>query len=109
MKIKIGSIFASEHGDFYQVIKTTPKTVTIRPIERTFVGYADPYGWVCKYMPIPNRFTTDPWMGREGSEQGKRLKIRDYSRDGNMPELELAGRIQLLLWDGTPSIWDRYN
>ena len=40
--------------------------------------------------------------------EGQRLKVRDYSREGNSPELELFGQ-RLTLWDGTPSICDTYN
>lgn len=107
MQVKAGDIFECE-GSFYQAIKATAKTATIRPIESTFEGLADAYGWEHKYMPLPNCFTYDPIMGREGSDNGKRLKIRDYSRAKNSPELELCG-YRLTLWDGTPSICDTYN
>lgn len=69
---------------------------------------ADAYGWERKYMPLPNCFTYDPIMGREASDNGKRLKVRDYGRAKNSPELELCG-YRLTLWDGTPSICDTYN
>ncbi len=107
MQVKAGDIFECE-GSFYQAIKATAKTATIRPIESTFEGYADPYGWERKYMPLPNCFIYDPIMGREASDSGKRLKVRDYSRAKNSPELELCGH-RLTLWDGTPSICDTYN
>ena len=107
MKVKPGDIFEHE-GSFYQAIKATAKTATIRPIESTFAGYADPYEWERGYMPVPGLFTIDPLMGRRRSEEGQRLKVRDYSREGNSPELELFGQ-RLTLWDGTPSICDTYN
>lgn len=91
-----------------EAFKATAKTATIRPIESTFEGLADAYGWGRKYMPLPNCFTYDPIMGREASDNGKRLKVRDYSRAKNSPELELCG-YRLTLWDGTPSICDTYN
>ena len=47
-------------------------------------------------------------MGREASDNGKCLKVRDYSRAKNSPELVLCGH-RLTLWDGTPSICDTYN
>ena len=94
MQVKAGDIFECE-GSFYQAIKATAKTATIRPIESTFEGLADAYGWERKYMPLPNCFTYD-------------LKVRDYSRAKNSPELELCG-YRLTLWDGTPSICDTYN
>ena len=96
MQVKAGDIFECE-GSFYQAIKAT-----------AFDGLADVYGWEHKYMPLPNCFTYDPIMGREASDNGKRLKIRDYSRAKNSPELELCG-YRLTLWDGTPSICDTYN
>lgn len=68
MKVKPGDIFECG-GSFYQTIRATAKTATVRPIEGTFVGYADPYGWERKYLPVPGRFTSDPWMGRERSER----------------------------------------
>ena len=43
-----------------------------------------------------------------GHMSGKRLKVRDYSRAKNSPELELSG-YRLTLWDGAPSICDTYN
>lgn len=107
MQVKPGDIFECD-GSFYQAIKATAKTATIRPIESTFEGLADAYGWERKYMPLPNCFTFDPIMGREASDSGRRLKIRDYSRAKNSPELELCG-YRLTLWDGTPSICDTYN
>ena len=107
MQVKAGDIFTCD-GSFYQVIKATDKTATIRPIESIFEGYADPYGWERKYMPIPNRFTSDPWMGRERSEKGQKLKVHDFTRGKNRPELHMGYRT-LTLWDGTPSICDTYN
>ena len=107
MQVKAGDIFECEVS-FYQAIKATAKTATIRPIESTFEGLADAYGWERKYMPLPNCFTYDPIMGHEASDNGKRLKVRDYGRAKNSPELELCG-YRLTLWDGTPSICDTYN
>lgn len=107
MKVKPGDIFECE-GSFYQTIRATAKTATIRPIEGTFEGCADPYGWERKYLPVPGRFTNDPWMGRERSERGQRLKLHDSTRNGSRPELHMGYRT-LTLWDGTPSICDTYN
>ncbi len=108
MQVKAGDIFECE-GSFYQAIKATAKTATIRPIESTFEGYADPYGWERKYLPVPNQFiASDPWMGRERSEKGQRLKIHDYTRGKTCPELHMGCRT-LVRWDGTPSIRDTYN
>lgn len=97
MQVKAGDIFECE-SSFYQAIKATAKTATIRPIESTFEGLADAYGWERKYMPLPNCFTYDPIMGREASDNGKRLKVRDYGRAKNSPELELCG-YRLTLWE----------
>lgn len=107
MQVKAGDIFECEVS-FYQAIKATAKTATIKPIESTFEGLADDYGWERKYMPLPNCFTYDPIMGREANDNGKRLKVRDYGSAKNSPELELCG-YRLTLWDGTPSICDTYN
>ncbi|WP_322152960.1 hypothetical protein [Paratractidigestivibacter sp.] len=107
MQVKPGDIFACD-GSFYQTIKATTKTATIRPIERTFEGYADEYGWEKKFMPIPGSFTNDPWMGREKSEKGQRLKLHDFTRDKIRPELHMGHRT-LIFWDGTPSVLDTYN
>ena len=74
MQVKAGDIFECE-GSFYQAIKATAKTATIRPIESTFEGLADAYGWERKYMPLPNCFTYDPIMGREWKT------FEDFKRD----------------------------
>lgn len=49
MQVKAGDIFECE-GSFYQAIKATAKTATIRPIESTFEGLADAYGWEHSYQ-----------------------------------------------------------
>jgi hypothetical protein len=93
MQVKAGDIFECE-GSFYQAIKATAKTATIRPIESTFEGLADAYGWERKYMPLPNCFTYDPIMGREASDNGKRLKVRGYTSP-HIPATQRASNEQM--------------
>ena len=107
MQVKPGNIF-EDSGSFYQVVKATAKTAVIRPIESLFVGYDDEHGWERAYMPIVDKFTTDPWMSRDEALRGKRLKIHDFSQAGNRPELHYGYRT-LHLWDGKPSVLDAYS
>ena len=106
--VKAGDIFTAD-GFFYQVIKATAKTATVRPIQADFVGHADPYGWEKEYMPKPGIFIeNDPILGARASREGKRLKIYDFSAAQDTPTLKVCGEY-LYLWDGTPSIFDTYN
>lgn len=108
MKVDEGAIFERD-GSFYQVVKATASTVTVKPIESEFVGMADDYGWERAYMPKPGRFTTSFAFTDKQNEQGKRCKVRDYSADGTRPQIDVGAYFDAHLWDGNPGIFDTYN
>lgn len=89
--VKVGDIFASSWGydqtnvDFYQVVKTTAKTLTLRQIEQKVVsGQGSPSE---KVVPRPNKFLLNKKpMNRRMSKYGG-VKIHDsanaYPWNGN--------------------------
>lgn len=80
--VKVGDIFASSWGydqtnvDFYQVVKTTAKTLTLRQIEQKVVsGEGSPSE---KVVPRPNKFLLNKKpLNRRLSKYGG-VKIHDY-------------------------------
>lgn len=108
MQVKAGDIFARD-GSFWQVTKATARTVTVRPIESMFIGCADEYGWEHAYIPIRDAFTHDPFWTREQDEAGRRFAVRDFTAGKTLPQISVPGGGPAFLWDGAPSINDRYN
>lgn len=106
--ISVGDIFAS-NGDFYQVVKTTAETVTVRPIESRFVGYADEQRRERAYIPVRDRFTLSPFFTDAQNERGKRCVPKNWSAREFRPQIDVGCYWPAHLWDGEPSICDTYN
>lgn len=106
--VKVGDIFDRD-GSFYQVTRTSAKTVTVRPIEADFIGIMDPYGWERGYMPKPDHFTTDCFFTAKQNAEGKRCTVHDYSIARNRPQIDVGAYFEAHLWDGTPSVFDSYS
>ena len=111
-RYKPGDLFSC-NGDFYEVTKTTGKTVTIRPIESRFVGYADEYGCERKFLPVPHAFKERCIWWPDGKAE-KRCKVFTYSTTGERSQdfvkiCSRDGYLDAYAWDGTPDIMDTYN
>lgn len=77
--VKIGDVFACSWGydqtnvDFYQVVKRSPKTVTLREIEKTQTGET---GFMSgEVRPVLNAFIGDPLRR---NLTGESVKIKSY-------------------------------
>lgn len=109
MKISIGDIFVTKFASFYEVVRTTAKTVTVRPIEDEFVGYADSYGWEKEYKPIKGAFCENGYWPREVCERGKRCKVYDWTQAQNMPQIKITDTLDAYLYNGGTAILDTYS
>lgn len=109
MQVKQGDIFQC-HGNFFQVVKATAKTVTVKPIESIGAGNADPYGWERAYLPKPGAFTRSPFFTSDQNRDGKRCAVKDYSAAKDSPQIDVGQYFPAHLWDGeTPSVCDTYS
>lgn len=105
--IEVGDIFATKYADFFQVVRATAKTVTVRPIASRFVRHID--YWEREYLPVPGEFANYPSWSRETCEKGRRCTVRDYSAAKDMPQIKVDDYEVAYLWDGRPSVLDTYN
>ena len=107
--VKVGDIFVTRFSSFYQVVKATAKTVTVRPIEGKFVGCADEFGWEKMYQPLPGTFCENGYWPREVCESGKRCTVRDFTVARVRPQIKITDYQDAWLWDGTPGVLDTYS
>lgn len=83
--VEVGDIFTSSWGydqtnvDFYEVVRTTPKSVEIRAIG-TRVAQVDSVGNE-RVEPAPGKFTGEPMLKRvqRGWKGGPLLRIASYA------------------------------
>lgn len=97
-QVKVGDFFVCSWGyeqtniDFYQVVKKTAKTVTIRPVAST----GEDTGWCTReVVPVKDAFTSDAHISLEG----KRCKMQGYS---DRPAVTICDYADAYLWDGKP-------
>jgi hypothetical protein len=99
---KVGDILSSSWGydqtniTFYQVLKVTPKTVTVREIRKEYQHGADMVGTV---LPIRDSFPLR-------SEEKRRTVIRSF--DGSQPCLKMESYEFAYLWKGNPEEFTSY-
>lgn len=99
-EVMVGDIFVSSWGydqtnvDYYQVVKRTAKTVTVKELEKVVVSGGR--GPTERVMPVKDRF----------NPRGKTLrkKLKDYS---GVPYLDLSSYASAYLWDGKPQYQTR--
>lgn len=96
-KLEVGTVLVSSWGydqtniDFYEVVKRTAKTVEVRPIRRK----VQPKGWCQDIVePLPGSFSGEAF----------RRKIKDFSRDGNDPFIDINSFAFAHVWDGKPKL-----
>ena len=103
--IAIGDMFAGDHGDFFQVVKTTEKTVTVRPVKSACTGRD---GWESHHTPVKDEFTRCFHWDRTANERGKRCTV-NWWHGPKMPSIKISAGIEAIYWDGKPTTWDHYN
>lgn len=99
MHARVGSIFVDEHADFFEVVKTSAKTVTVAPIEREAVELLS--RWETSFRPMPGRFCGEPF----------RRTVKNFSSDGraSMERIDVMPFDFAFLYDGEPAVMDAYN
>lgn len=69
--------YASECGDFFQVIRETAKTVTVRPVKSECIGTTavhTAFDYDVKHHAVANDFTTVWYLDAKQNANGKRCK-----------------------------------
>lgn len=99
MHARVGSIFVDEYADFFEVVKTSAKTVTVAPIEREAVELLS--RWETSFRPMPGRFCGEPF----------RRTVKNFSSDGraSMERIDVMPFDFAFLYDGEPAVMDAYN
>lgn len=105
VSINTGDMFATEYGSFYQVIKATEKTVTVRPVDSRCT---ESNMWETWHMPIKDAFIKNYYWDDETAERGKRCTVKWYHGPAQ-PSIKIAGGLDAIYWDGEPTLWDHYN
>lgn len=109
MEIKVNDIFCCD-GDFFQVVKATSKTVTVKHIRSKFIGFQDSYGWEKGYIPMQGDFCNYCMWSDDQNENGKRCTVKDFSIAKDSPFIKVNSYTNAYLWDGaSPSVFDSYN
>lgn len=95
--VEVGTIFYASWGyeqtqtDFFEVVKKTAKTVTLRPIESTYEACGTMDGYV---MPVPGKFRE---FDVHVPAEGKRFKMQGYD---SVPSVSLCSYANAYMWDG---------
>lgn len=87
MGVKVNDVFHDGYA-FFQVIKATDKTVTVRPIESEKVRdgeYRTAFDYDIVVRPKRDHFTTCYLLTDKQNAEGKRCKIHQYNVDPNGP------------------------
>jgi hypothetical protein len=99
---EVGNILSSSWGydqtnvTFYQVLKVTPKTVTVREIRKEYQYGGDMTGTV---LPVRDSFPLH-------SKEKRRTVTRSF--DGSRPCLKMESYEFAYLWDGNPQNFTSY-
>lgn len=111
---KPGDIFETHGmcgGHFYEVIKSTEKTVVVRPIRDVAVlrDAQSAHSYETDHMPKHGEYTTVPWWPNDVCKRGKRCNLLNgYSTHGGV-RIKITGGVYAAPWDGKPAIVDHYN
>ena len=85
MGVKVGDVFHDGYA-FFQVVKATDKTVTVRPIESEKVRDGDTrtaFDYDVVVRPKRDHFTSCYLLTDKQNREGKRCRIHQY---GTMPD-----------------------
>ena len=113
-QMKVGSILECSWGyeqtnvDFYQVIKRTPKFVTVRQL-KTVKCSDGPQTMTGTIVPVPGAFEDDskPMRRKVFERERNRMvdgELREWSTEAISPEYYSFADI----WDGRPVRWSSY-
>lgn len=101
----VGTIFADDYAGFWEVVKSTAKTVTVRPVKRRRVEIID--RWETSYEPV-REYEESIWhRGKETITRKVSNNCRDKRPEGNM--IKVTSSVWAWQWDGKPAVHDTYN
>lgn len=109
-----GTILKSIYtNDFFQVVKATPKMVTIKAIGTECIGdvrIMTAHSYETAHLPVKDTFRRCPWWPEETSETGKRCRVKDCcpARPGT-PYITWAKGMWAIPWEGDAAIVDHYS
>lgn len=113
-RIEVGTIFKSIYSaDFFEVVKATAKTVTVKPLETERVGVAKVYtahSYETEVMPLAGHHTRCLYWSDETSAKGKMCRIFDSCP--SMPGqayIRIADTVWAVPWDGSAATVDHYS
>ena len=101
VKPEVGAIYVDDDAQFYEVVKATAKTVTLRPIASKRIepnGQADYHNY---FLPRPGEYTKARIKGVLTDEPFTRRLIKDPGRFNNAVKID-GWHFFAFLWDGKP-------